>query len=208
MSSKSLESQLSKNFIKTIKIKNKSNIDKDKQNKNSVTKTANAKKENAETKNNPITDNNDKSDINEDEEDEIEINSLEGGTPIGIGKLYVGLFFNFFVNQNILKPFNIFSNYEFEGCIFRKCMTKIIPVKKNGDNNNIDSIFVRIEGIIFEENIQNIIDFLKNKLEANNYIIRLNKIKSTGNFYKENKEIESSFEKVEFKDNNFYFYKQ
>lgn len=204
MGSKSLETQLRKNCINTIKIKNKSTNEK--QNKNSVNKSVN-KKEIIETKNNPI-ETNDKSDINEDEEDEIEINNAGGGTPIGISKLYVGLFFNYFINQNVLKPFNIFSNYEFEGCLFRKCKTHIIQMKKNGDSMNVESILIKIEGIIFEEKIQNIIDFLKNKLEVNNYSIRLKKIKSTGNFYKENKEIESSFERVELRDNNFYFYKQ
>ena len=78
-------------------------------------------------------------------------------------------------------------------------------MKKNGENN-YESIIIKIEGIIFEENILNIINFFKNQLEVSNYNFRLNKIKSTANFYKENKEIESNFERVEFKDNNFYFY--
>ena len=38
-------------------------------------------------------------------------------------------------------------------------------------------------------------------MEKSNYNIRLNKIRSTGNFYKENKENESSFERFEYKDN-------
>ena len=197
-SSKSLEAQLNKNDIKIIKIKYKEHLEK--QNKNIVSKIIN-KKENSDSKN--ITDNNDKS---EDDDEELEINNA--GVPIGISKLYIGLFFNFFVNQNVLKPFNIFSNFEFEGCIFRKCKSQLNKLKKNGGNNNYEEIIIKIEGIIFEENIENIIDFFKNDLELNNYIIIFNKIRSTGNFYKENKEIESSFERLEFKDNNFYFYKQ
>ena len=149
--------------------------------------------------------NNDKSDINDDEyEEEIESNI---GALKGVSKLYVGLLYNFFVNQNVLKPFNIFSNFDFEGCLFRKCKAQIIKLKKNGENNNY-YIIIKVEGIIFEETILHINDFFKNKLELNNYNIRLNKIKSTGIFYKENKDIESSFERFEYKDNNYYFYKQ
>ena len=111
------------------------------------------------------------------------------------------------MNQDVLKPFNIFSNFEFEGCIFRKCKAHLIKTKKNGDNINYDSIIIKIEGIIFEENIQKMNEFLQNKLKANNYTMRLNKIRSTSNFYKENKEIESYFERFEYKDNNYYFYK-
>ena len=200
-SSKSLETQLKKNDIIIIKInvKNKTNEKR----KSSFSK--NIKKENTETKNNS-NDNidNDKSD---EDEEELETNNL--GVPIGISQLYVGLFYNLFVNNNALKPFNIFSNFEFEGSTYRKCKANIIKIKKSGDNNNnYDRINIKIEGIIFEENIINIIDFFKDKLEINNYNIRLNKIRSTGSFYKENKEIESSFERFEFKENNFYYYKQ
>ena len=200
-SSKSLETQLKKNDIIIIKInvKNKTNEKR----KSSFSK--NIKKENTETKNNS-NDNidNDKSD---EDEEELETNNL--GVPIGISQLYVGLFYNLFVNNNALKPFNIFSNFEFEGSTYRKCKANIIKIKKSSDNNNnYDRINIKIEGIIFEENIINIIDFFKDKLEINNYNIRLNKIRSTGSFYKENKEIESSFERFEFKENNFYYYKQ
>ena len=107
----------------------------------------------------------------------------------------------------MLKPFNIFSDYEFEGCLFRKCKTQIVKMKKNIENNS-DYILVKVEGVIFEEGIQKMIDFFKNKIDINNYYIRFNKIKSTGIFYKENKEIETSFDKLEFRDNNFHFYKQ
>ena len=200
-SSKSIETQLKKNDIIIIKInvKNKTNEKR----KSSFSK--NIKKENTETKNNS-NDNidNDKSD---EDEEELETNNL--GVPIGISQLYVGLFYNLFVNNNALKPFNIFSNFEFEGSTYRKCKANIIKIKKSGDNNNnYDRINIKIEGIIFEENIINIIDFFKGELEINNYNIRLNKIRSTGSFYKENKEIESSFERFEFKENNFYYYKQ
>ena len=200
-SSRGLESQLSKRGIKLIKFKNKKNSEK--QNKNSINKSL-IEKENNETRNN--IDNNDKNDKSEDDEEELEINNT--GVPIGISQLYVGHFFNFFLNDNALKPFNIFSDFEFEGSIFRKCKTHLIKAKKNSENKTYESIIIKIEGIIFEENILNIIDFFKNKVNINNYCIRLNKIESTCNFYKENKEIESSFERIEFKDNNFYFYKQ
>ena len=195
-SSKSLENQISKKGIKIIKIKNK--VKSEKQNKNSAYKNIN-KKENNETKNN--IDINDKS---EDDEEELEINNT--AVPIGISQLYVGHLFNFFINDNVLKPFNVFSNYEFEGSIFRKCKTQINKTKINSENKIYESFIIKIEGIIFEENILNIIDFLKNKINISNYSIRLNKIRNTSNFYKENKEIESNFEKIEFKENNFYFY--
>ena len=189
-SSKSMEAQLKNIEIKTIKITKKAK--KDKNHKNTTYKSVNKN----------TNENNDKSDINDDEEEELDNNNSE---VIGISKLYIGLMYNFFVNQNILKPFNIFSNFEFEGCLFRKCKAQIKKLKKQNDNN--DEIIVKVEGIIFEEKIIEIIDFFK-KIGVNNYYIRLNKIKSTINFYKENKEIETSFEKFEFKDDNFYFYKQ
>ena len=189
-SSKSMEAQLKKIEIKTIKITKKSK--RDKNHKSTTYKSVNKN----------TIENNDKSDINDDEEEELDNNNSE---VIGISKLYVGLMYNYFINQNILKPFNIFSNFEFEGCLFRKCKAQVKKLIKNNDNNN--DIIIKVEGIIFEEKIMEIIDFFK-KIGANNYYIRLNKIKSTGNFYKENKEIETSFEKFEFKDDNFYFYKQ
>ena len=189
-SSKSMEAQLKKIDIKTIKITKKAKKDKN----HKITTYKNVNKS--------TNDNMDKSDINDDEEEELDNNNSE---VIGISKLYVGLMYNFFVNQNILKPFNIFSNFEFEGCLFRKCKAQVKKLNKN--NNNNDEIVVKVEGIIFEEKIIEIIDFFK-KIGVNNYYIRLNKIKSTGNFYKENKEIETSFEKFEFKDDNFIFYKQ
>ena len=200
-SSKSLETQLKKNDIIIIKINVKNKINEKR--KSSFSK--NIKKENTETKNN--SNDNIDNDKNDEDEEELEKNNL--GVPIGISQLYVGLFYNLFVNNNALKPFNIFSNFEFEGSTYRKCKANIIKIKKSGDNNNnYDRINIKIEGIIFEENIINIIDFFKDKLENNNYNIRLNKIRSTGSFYKENKEIESSFERFEFKENNFYYYKQ
>jgi len=149
-SSKTLESQLKRNGVKIIKIKKNQNKDKDKQNKGSASKN-----------------NNDKSDINDEEEEELDNNSF----PIGISKLYVGLLFNLFVNQNILKPFNIFSDYEFEGCLFRKCKAQIVKMKKNIENNS-DYILVKVEGVIFEEGIQKMIDFFKNKIDISNYNIR------------------------------------
>ena len=179
-SSKSLEVQLDKIDIKITHIKRKTKIEK--QNKNNINKNSNSNpKDNNENKN--ITENN--NDKSEDEEDEFNNNNI----PIGISKLYVGLFFNYFVNQDALKPFNIFSNFDFEGCIFRKCKVYFIKNKKNGEKNNFESIIIKIEGIIFEENIQKINEFLQNKLKVNNYIIRLNKIRSTNSFYKENKVI-------------------
>ena len=196
-SSKNLEVQLNNNDIKIIHIKRKAKPEK--QNKN-ITNNKNIIQKDNNNENKIISDNIDKS---EDEEDELNNTNV----PIGISKLYVGLFFNYFVNQDVLKPFNIFSNFEFEGCIFRKCKAHLIKTKKNGDNINYDSIIIKIEGIIFEENIQKMNEFLQNKLKANNYTMRLNKIRSTSNFYKENKEIESYFERFEYKDNNYYFYK-
>ena len=193
-SSKSLETQLKKQDINIIKInvKNKNSSEK---RKNSINK--NTKKENAETKNNI----NDMNDNDKSEEDEEELEVSNAGVPIGISQLYVGLFYNLFVNNNALKPFNIFSNFEFEGGIFRRCKTHIIKINRNGENNTYERVNIKIEGIIFEENIINIIDYFRNKLENSNYNIRLNKIRSTGNFYKKNKDDESSFERFEYKDN-------
>ena len=181
--SKTLEIELNNNNIQIIKIKtklekNKYNLDLNKE----------------DTKNREKTNN----DINEDEIDEVE-NSL-----IGIKKLYTGLFYNYFINKNITKPFNIFSNFEFEGGIYRKCKFQIINV----NNNNNGKILIKIEGIIFDENINKIVSLMKEDLKISNFNIRLNKIRNTSCFYLENKEIESCFDKFDFKKDTFYFYKQ
>ena len=184
--SKTLEIELNNNNIQIIKIKtklekNKYNLDLNKE----------------DTKNREKTNN----DINEDEIDEVE-NSL-----IGIKKLYTGLFYNYFINKNITKPFNIFSNFEFEGGIYRKCKFQIINVD-NINNNNNGKILIKIEGIIFDENINKIVSLMKEDLKISNFNIRLNKIRNTSCFYLENKEIESCFDKFDFKKDTFYFYKQ
>ena len=182
--SKTLEIELNNNNIQIIKIKtklekNKYNLDLNKE----------------DTKNREKTNN----DINEDEIDEVE-NSL-----IGIKKLYTGLFYNYFINKNITKPFNIFSNFEFEGGIYRKCKFQIINVNNIKENGKI---LIKIEGIIFDENINKIVSLMKEDLKISNFNIRLNKIRNTSCFYLENKEIESCFDKFDFKKDTFYFYKQ
>jgi len=185
--SKTLEIELNKNNIQIIKLKSKSE------------KNNNIININKEEMNNNINNIN-KMDINEDETNRIE------NIPLGVSKLYVGLLFNYFANKNISKPFNIFSEFQFEGGIYRKCKFEIIDLKSI--NNSKGNILVKIEGIIFEDNMTKIINYIRNELKINFFSVRLNKIKSTSYFYKENKEIESNFNKFEFKKDNFYFYKQ
>ena len=189
--SKTLEIELNKNNIQIIKLKtklekNKYNLDLNKED---------AKNKETVNYNNDIN----KIEINEDEMVETE------NVPIGIKKLYTGLFYNYFINNNITKPFNIFSNFEFEGGIYRKCKFQIINVNNIKENGKI---LIKIEGIIFDENINKIVKYLKEDLKINIFSIRLNKIKNTSCFYLENKEIESPFDKFDFKKDTFYFYKQ
>ena len=189
--SKTLEIALDKNNIQIIKLKtklekNKYNLDLNKED---------AKNKETVNYNNDIN----KIEINEDEMVETE------NVPIGIKKLYTGLFYNYFINNNITKPFNIFSNFEFEGGIYRKCKFQIINVNNIKENGKI---LIKIEGIIFDENINKIVKYLKEDLKINIFSIRLNKIKNTSCFYLENKEIESPFDKFDFKKDTFYFYKQ
>lgn len=181
--SKTLENELKKNNIQIIKLKDK--LEKNKININSN-----------ESKNIEKTNNN-KMDINEEEINKIEY------APFGISKLYSGLLYNYFINKNSLKPFNVFSNFEFEGGIFRKCKYQIINTENRSEN-----IIVKIEGIIFGENISKIINYIRKVLNLNYFSIRLNNIKSTSYFYMDNKEIESNSNKVEIKKENIYFYKQ
>ena len=179
--SKTLEIELKKNNIQIIKLKDK--LEKNKTNINSN-----------EQKNMEKTNN---TNINEEE-----INKIEHA-PFGVSKLYSSLLYNYFINKNILKQFNIFSNFEFEGGIFRKCKFQIINIKNNNEN-----IIVKIEGIIFGENISKIINYIRKELKLSYFSIRLNNIKSTSCFYMDNKEIESNSNKVEIKKENLYFYKQ
>ena len=181
--SKTLEIELKKNNIQIIKL-----IDKLEKNKNNVNSN--------EFKNVEKTNNN-KMDINEEEM------SKKEQFPIGVSKLYSGLLYNYFINKNILKPFNIFSNFEFEGGIFRKCKYQIINV-----NNNNENIIVKIEGIIFGENINKIINYIRKELRINYFSFRLNNIKSTSYFYMDNNEAESNSNKFDIKKEYFYYYKQ
>ena len=181
--SKTLENELKKNNIQIIKLK-------DKLVKNKININQNESKNMEKTNNN-------KMDINEEEmikKDQI---------PIGVSKLYSGLLYNYFINKNILKPFSIFSNFEFEGGMFRKCIYQIINIENSSEN-----IIVKIEGIILGENISKIINYIRKELKLNYFSIRLNNIKSTSYFYMDNKEIESNSNKVEIKKENLYFYKQ
>ena len=191
--SKTLEIELNKNDIKIIKIKTKLGKNKlDINNNKEEIKNIEAKNDNNNINN--------KQEINEEETNEIE------NIPFGVSKLYSGLLYNYFANQNKSNPFNIFSNFEFEGGIFRKCKFHVINIKSLNAKN--DNILVKIEGIIFEENINKIVNFIKNELNIDVFSVRLNKIKATSSFYLENKEIVSNFNKFDFKKDNFYFYKQ
>ena len=191
--SKTLEIELNKNDIKIIKIKTKLGKNKlDINNNKEEIKNIEAKNDNNNINN--------KQEINEEETNEIE------NIPLGVSKLYSGLLYNYFANQNKSNPFNIFSNFEFEGGIFRKCKFHVINIKSLNAKN--DNILVKIEGIIFEENINKIVNFIKNELSIDVFSVRLNKIKATSSFYLENKEIVSNFNKFDFKKDNFYFYKQ
>ena len=189
--SKTLEIECNKNDIKIIKLEKKYE-----NNKNDINLNKEVIKNN-ETMN--INDDLNKMDIIDEENGEINY------VPFGISKLYVMLFYNYFINQYISKPFNIFSNFEFEGGTFRKCKFQIINT--NGYNKR-SNLLLKIEGIIFEENVNKIVEFIKNELNVEYLTVRLNKIKSTSNFYLDNKEIESNFDKFNFKKDNYYFYKQ
>ena len=184
--SKTLEVELKKNNIQIIKLK-------DKLEKNKININSNESRNTEKTKNNNIN----KMDINEEETIKIE------HAPFGVSKLYSGLLYNYFVNKNILKPFNIFSDFEFEGGIFRKCKYQIINV-----NNNNENIIIKIEGIIFGKSIDKIINYIRKELKINYFSMRLNNIKSTSCFYMDDKEIESYSNKFDIKKEYFYFYKQ
>ena len=189
--SKTLEMELNKNDIKLIKLTTKS----EKKNSDLLYKE--------DTKNKETT--NPNNDINKMEINEDETNELEN-FPLGIPRLYLGLFYNYFINQNISKPFNIFSNFEFEGGIYRKCKYNIINV--NNNDNATGNILLKIEGIIFAENINKIVNFFQNELNINSFSVRLNKIKNTSCFFFENGDNEPNFDKFDFKKDNYYFYKQ
>ena len=188
--SKALEMELNKNDIKIIKFKTK--LEKNKS--NLYSNKEEPKKKGTLNYNSDIN----KIEINEDETNEKE-NAL-----LGIRRLHIGLFYNYFINQNISKPFNIFSNFEFEGGIYRKCKFQIININSFGNTN--ENFEVKIEGIIFVENIYEIVNYIKNELNIDFFSVRLNKIKNTSCFYLENENIESSFDKFDVKRDNFYFY--
>jgi hypothetical protein len=190
--SRTLEVELNKNDIKLIKLATKS----EKKNSELLNKEDSKNKESM-NQNNEIN----KMEINNEDETNESENSL-----LGIQRLYLGLFYNYFINTNISKPFNIFSNFEFEGGIYRKCKFHIININ-NIDNTN-ENISVKIEGIIFAENINKIVNYFQNELNINSFTVRLNKIKNTSCFFFENGDNEPNFDKFDFKKDNFYFYKQ
>ena len=190
--SKALEVELNKNDIKIIKFKTK--LEK----KNSKLGSNKKESQNKETMNY-------NSDINKMEINEDETNEKEN-SPLGIQRLHIGLFYNYFINQNISKPFNVYSNFEFEGGIYRKCKFQIINVNTFGNTN--DNFLIKIEGIIFEESINQMVNYIRNELNIDFFSVRLNKINNTSSFYLENENIESNFDRFDIKKDNFYFYKQ
>ena len=121
--------------------------------------------------------------------------------PVIIDKLYMMNFFNVFINNGSeVKNFNIYSPFQFEGSFCRKCKIYLENFKK--ENNNIISI--NIYGILFENNIREIIHFLKEESKCKNFSIKFNKILSTESFYKINKNLKRPIDKFEYKDSYFF----
>lgn len=156
--------------------------------------------------------NNNSNNIYEMEEENFEnedIKNFNNDHPLGIKELYVGHLFNYFINHNMQNPFNIFSNFQFEGASYKKCKTNIYNIPRNEKETNTNyTVNIRIEGIIFEEQLKDIINFFKKEFSTLNYTVKLNKVRTTNNFYFENKKLDNSFNRFEYKDNNYYFYKQ
>ena len=121
--------------------------------------------------------------------------------PVIIDKFYMMNFFNVFINNGSeVKSFNIYSPFNFEGATCRKC--KIYQEIFEKEDKNIISI--HIFGILFEYNIQEIIDYLKNTIKCKSFSIRLNKIKSTESFFRINKNLKRSIDWFEYKDSFFF----
>ena len=117
--------------------------------------------------------------------------------PVIIDKFYMMNFFNVFINNGSeVKSFNIYSPFNFEGATCRKC--KIYQETFEKEEKTIISI--HIYGILFENNIKEIIDYLKNTIKCKSFSIKLNKIKSTESFFRINKNLKRSIDWFEYKD--------
>ena len=121
--------------------------------------------------------------------------------PVIIDKFYMMNFFNVFINNGSeVKSFNIYSPFNFEGATCRKC--KIYQEIFEKEEKTIISI--HIYGILFENNIKEIIDYLKNTIKCKSFSIKLNKIKSTESFFRINKNLKRSIDWFEYKDSFFF----
>ena len=199
--SKVLEKQLEQREIKANKIKN--NLSKKKR-KNSLDNSKNSNSRKASADNNKRKNSLRKKSVDSDE-DEEDLDELINDSPLGVDELYVGNIFNFFINNYSKRAFNVFSNFQFEGGAFRKCKRQIVKVDNKNENNVIN---IKVEGVIFDEQLKNLTEYLKNELKDFSYSVKLNKVKNTKNFYKENEDIENEYNRFEFKNNEFYYYKQ
>ena len=121
--------------------------------------------------------------------------------PVIIDKFYMMNFFNVFINNGSeVKSFNIYSPFNFEGATCRKC--KIYQETFEKEDMNIISI--HIYGILFENNLKEIIDYLKNTIKCKKFSIKLNKIKSTESFFRINKNLKRPIDWFEYKDSFFF----
>ena len=199
--SKVIEKQLEQREIITNKIKNNlskkkrtNNIDNSKNNNSRKPSTEINKRKNSLRKKSVDSD-----------EDEEDLEELINDSPLGVDELFVGNVFNFFINNYSKRAFNIFSDFQFEGGAFRKCKRQIVKMDNKNENNVIN---IKVEGVIFDEQIKNLTEYLKNELKDISYSTKLNKVRNTKNFYRENENIENEYSRFEFKNNEFYYYKQ
>ena len=134
---------------------------------------------------------------------EIKIENSDGikKEPIlGVEKLFVGNVFNHIINDNILKPLNIFSIFQFEGSIYRKCKKQVIIT-----DNNV--IYIKIRGVIFDEQIHNMVIYFLKFFDDADFSVKLNKFRKTTNFYLENELITNAYSLFEYRNKLFHYYK-
>ena len=125
--------------------------------------------------------------------------------PATINYFYMTHFFNTFLNEYEDKTFNVFSPFQFDESVFKRCKITCKSLEKKEQN----VIHIQIYGCIFQEDLKKIINYLENKdnhsqLSNYSFSMKLTKIPTTNSYYLLNENLKHSIEKVEYKDNCYY----
>ena len=136
---------------------------------------------------------------------EIDSNNIDD-SPAFIPYEDMTLFYNMFIEDNHNKHFNIISPFNFEESTCRKCKFNIKHFTKNAST----VITINIHGCIFQNELEKMIDYIHtskstHSLKQLTFTMKLTRVSTTDSFYIANSKLTKPTNKVEYKDNEYYF---